>query len=1310
MVRVVFWCWCGCFTFSTIRNCKTDDYIDEDIDKEFKCGCCHTSFIPPSNKSHHLERKCLTCYKIFPIFQDCAGRMLQYQVQQDHCYQGSTENVLRMNQRQFDTSKKIIFHCKDCQQDSCFSCGIHHRSGYIKAVQCSKCKLKWSYAIYDHGQKKGCYSKAITIDQAHQTLCNECTPEPLRRSTRSKNINSIPTQKKKKKKKKQNEKKSTSNSPVVEVLTSQEINNDVVEATIVDQSNLSDEEHTPIIFEHVSREKFIDKKNDYSDHVLKFQSTSIEAKVLKQFEHSFGLGGLDYDECFNSMDQAKSHFSKKYTYLIKPKNPSLAKTINVFEPNLPKYLIKAYQIKDNEIPTVPGSLCIQKNSIKTLYECQWLNDEVMEVMLRILALYYEKEKTQGNALNNNLVGSVFSNEYVIPNPNNFGLLHDFLENPTIEKQNQFIRSMVEWYTIEKKGLLKRQLDRLTTIGVTMGHYYSALNIHNYHWVALKISLLDSSIGKKKNKYGVQIIDPLSSSKDNVVEPMTWFAKYFRLYEKESSNISFTKSDFDGKDMIRTRTDKSQLTFDDTESEDDSDIENENKRTILPLLVTQNKYTQEDGYNCGVIAILQTFDNVLNSKKIPILHQLKNDKNNDISDKDELLKWRLRMLSFIDKVQDIIYGELYDKCRKHLYMDDSNQDKRYKKRFKVVHKMFREGIFSIQQSDPNDDDFECNANTICQKYTIGDLHDITEKKGKKQLSQDIIAIVDEHESKSESDIEYDSDYQMDIVKPPKQKVKVNTKKRKKITQPPKRKSRRISKKGNLGFGKKIQKIGTCYLIDEPHSRTEHYKNLNLQNIHVGIVPSEEKELGIENSDDESDQMLWKPEKLVRNLLTFFISNYCEKKTDKDSITNLKKFKAYITLMMEKYNTYFIMDYSPRNNDENQYHITTAMIVENLVYCANKTEAVIIHAIGMDLSHVPYKDNLKTMFHYICKESPDTLSRSCYVVTNPGKMNCVQHVDDASTTIQKELSDLGFKRPLSRIFIEEFVENDSKLLQQFGSNLFNSQSIYNSDTERRLIINNRHKVQFMYKDNTDKFMVKSHHFGWNIATPEEVQFFSVYRNGVKENPNKPFTFGGLGARSPNNFNDMSKHNTSIKIEEEFRQHHYQTRNNCVWLSVALLLHYYDGETGKKMLHLMRKDPNNYEWLTLMKPKKRTDMASLGHNRDDNLHKLLQKHTTYNLCKMKKKMGSNHCCIDYLLKDDTKGMYVCVLDDNNGDALHTITIDCNKKVVYDCLNDYVMKLETEALEFCVGPLGGGLDSISTCYEVSPKHFTTSHIMKTL
>ena len=145
---------------------------------------------------------------------------------------------------------------------------------------------------------------------------------------------------------------------------------------------------------------------------------------------------------------------------------------------------------------------------------------------------------------------------------------------------------------------------------------------------------------------------------------------------------------------------------------------------------------------------------------------------------------------------------------------------------------------------------------------------------------------------------------------------------------------------------------------------------------------------------------------------------------------------------------------------------------------------------------------------------------------------------------------------------------------------------------------------------------------------------------------------------------------------------------------------------MIEVMKKEPKRFEWLHLMTTPKDDDMSSLGHYSDETLHELLKKHTNFNLCKMKRKMmdevGSNQCCIDYLLRPETEGMYVCLLDDKNGDTLHTITIDCNKNLVFDCLNDYVMKLEMGALDFCVGPEGGGLESINHCYEVRPKNDT--------
>ena len=143
---------------------------------------------------------------------------------------------------------------------------------------------------------------------------------------------------------------------------------------------------------------------------------------------------------------------------------------------------------------------------------------------------------------------------------------------------------------------------------------------------------------------------------------------------------------------------------------------------------------------------------------------------------------------------------------------------------------------------------------------------------------------------------------------------------------------------------------------------------------------------------------------------------------------------------------------------------------------------------------------------------------------------------------------------------------------------------------------------------------------------------------------------------------------------------------------------------MIELMAEDPKRFEWLHLMTLPKEDDMASLGNCSQETLHELLKKYTNYNLCKMKKKMmdetGNNRCCIEYLLRPQTEGMYVCLLDDKNGDTLHTITVDCNNNWIFDCLNDYVMKLDKEALEFCVGPEGGGLESIKHCYEVRQKN----------
>ena len=53
-----------------------------------------------------------------------------------------------------------------------------------------------------------------------------------------------------------------------------------------------------------------------------------------------------------------------------------------------------------------------------------------------------------------------------------------------------------------------------------------------------------------------------------------------------------------------------------------------------------------------------------------------------------------------------------------------------------------------------------------------------------------------------------------------------------------------------------------------------------------------------------------------------------------------------------------------------------------------------------------------------------------------------------------------------------------------------------------------------------------------------------------------------------------------------------------------------------------------------------------------------------------------LEYVLDENQKGLYVCVLKDNSGNCHHSIGVDCNKKVIYDSLNEQSSKLTHDNL----------------------------------
>ena len=57
-------------------------------------------------------------------------------------------------------------------------------------------------------------------------------------------------------------------------------------------------------------------------------------------------------------------------------------------------------------------------------------------------------------------------------------------------------------------------------------------------------------------------------------------------------------------------------------------------------------------------------------------------------------------------------------------------------------------------------------------------------------------------------------------------------------------------------------------------------------------------------------------------------------------------------------------------------------------------------------------------------------------------------------------------------------------------------------------------------------------------------------------------------------------------------------------------------------------------------------------------------------------------YILYVKTKGILVAMLQDKVGNGSHTVGINLEKKLIYDCQEKFVLKFTLENLSVCCGP----------------------------
>ena len=142
-------------------------------------------------------------------------------------------------------------------------------------------------------------------------------------------------------------------------------------------------------------------------------------------------------------------------------------------------------------------------------------------------------------------------------------------------------------------------------------------------------------------------------------------------------------------------------------------------------------------------------------------------------------------------------------------------------------------------------------------------------------------------------------------------------------------------------------------------------------------------------------------------------------------------------------------------------------------------------------------------------------------------------------------------------------------------------------------------------------------------------------------------------------------------------YPKFKHCVWLSVCIAIHFINEDHAAYLLSLMKGNEKNYHNLYLWKEPK------CGSNSESTQRScrffLAHSNLPWRLEKIKRLQLPDHN--NFILEESKQGIFICLLCPTDKIIEHTVTINVEKKEIYDCEEDGVMKLTRESLDRCCG-----------------------------
>ena len=132
----------------------------------------------------------------------------------------------------------------------------------------------------------------------------------------------------------------------------------------------------------------------------------------------------------------------------------------------------------------------------------------------------------------------------------------------------------------------------------------------------------------------------------------------------------------------------------------------------------------------------------------------------------------------------------------------------------------------------------------------------------------------------------------------------------------------------------------------------------------------------------------------------------------------------------------------------------------------------------------------------------------------------------------------------------------------------------------------------------------------------------------------------------------------------------------MAACLVVWSVDVDLATILLAKYTENPSKFEWLRIF------------NNRSENcnsLYKYFQWTTECNLVVCRVRIPKDILSMDmtqYILYVKNKGIIVAMLQDKVQNGSHTIGINLEKKLIYDCQETFVLKFTLEIFSVCYGP----------------------------